>query len=55
MTLIALDFEASCLPRHGRSYPIEIGIADEHGLIRSKSDHLLVQPCLQLQECLRAG
>ena len=35
MTLIALDFEASCLPRHGRSYPIEIGIADEHGLIRS--------------------
>ncbi|MET4898604.1 hypothetical protein RN629_15825 [Sphingomonadaceae bacterium jetA1] len=35
MTIIALDFEASCLPRHGRSYPIEIGIADEHGLIRS--------------------
>lgn len=23
----AIDFEASCLPRHGRSFPIEVGIA----------------------------
>lgn len=27
MTIITIDFEASCLPRHGRSYPIEVGIA----------------------------
>jgi hypothetical protein len=26
----AIDFEASCLPRHGRSYPIEVGIACAH-------------------------
>lgn len=34
MTIIAIDFEASCLPRHGRSYPIEVGIAGE-GIERS--------------------
>jgi hypothetical protein len=33
--ILAIDFEASCLPRHGRSYPIEVGIADEHGEVRS--------------------
>ncbi len=27
MSIIAIDFEASCLPRHGRSFPIEVGIA----------------------------
>ena len=27
MTVITIDFEASCLPRHGLSYPIEVGIA----------------------------
>lgn len=31
MNLTAIDFEASCLPRHGRSFPIEVGIADERG------------------------
>lgn len=28
MTVLTIDFEASCLPRHGRSFPIEVGIAD---------------------------
>lgn len=28
MTFVAIDFEASCLPRHGRSFPIEVGISD---------------------------
>lgn len=27
MAIITIDFEASCLPRHGRSFPIEVGIA----------------------------
>ncbi|AGH51990.1 hypothetical protein G432_21550 (plasmid) [Sphingomonas sp. MM-1] len=27
MTIITIDFEASCLPCHGRSFPIEVGIA----------------------------
>ncbi|MFD1103524.1 hypothetical protein [Sphingobium olei] len=31
MSVIAIDFEASCLPRHGRSFPIEVGIAGEGG------------------------
>lgn len=31
MEWTAIDFEASCLPRDGRSFPIEIGIADERG------------------------
>lgn len=29
--IVTLDFEASCLPRHGRSFPIEVGIADRSG------------------------
>ncbi|HEX7819086.1 MAG TPA: hypothetical protein VF463_00560 [Sphingobium sp.] len=28
--IVAIDFEASCLPRDGRSYPIEVGISDGH-------------------------
>ncbi len=28
VNIVTIDFEASCLPRHGRSYPIEVGIAD---------------------------
>lgn len=32
MTFTAIDFEASSLPRHGRSFPIEVGIADERGV-----------------------
>ncbi|WP_420142981.1 hypothetical protein [Sphingobium sp.] len=31
---MTIDFEASCLPRHGRSYPIEVGVADG-GMARS--------------------
>jgi hypothetical protein len=31
----AVDFEASRLPQHGRSYPIEVGIADAKGWSRS--------------------
>jgi hypothetical protein len=27
LAIITIDFEASCLPRHGRSFPIEVGIA----------------------------
>lgn len=34
MSIVAIDFEASCLPRHGRSYPIEVGIAGD-GIARS--------------------
>ena len=34
MTILTLDFEASCLPRHGRSFPIEVGVAGG-GLSRS--------------------
>lgn len=38
MTIITIDFEASCLPRHGRSYPIEVGIAGiGEGAITSRS------------------
>lgn len=29
MQIMTIDFEASCLPRHGRSFPIEVGIAGE--------------------------
>ncbi len=28
---MTIDFEASCLPRHGRSFPIEVGIARVQG------------------------
>lgn len=31
MDYITIDFEASCLPRHGLSFPIEVGIADASG------------------------
>lgn len=27
MDYVTIDFEASCLPRHGRSFPIEVGIS----------------------------
>jgi hypothetical protein len=33
--IMTIDFEASCLPRHGRSFPIEVGIADPRGNARS--------------------
>lgn len=33
--LLTLDFEASCLPRSGRSYPIEVGVSDLDGTARS--------------------
>lgn len=33
--IMTIDFEASCLPRHGRSFPIEIGISDLRGTTRS--------------------
>lgn len=31
MDYVVIDFEASCLPSHGRSFPIEVGIADAAG------------------------
>lgn len=34
MTILSIDFEASCLPRHGRSFPIEVGLAGD-GMTRS--------------------
>jgi hypothetical protein len=33
--LLTIDFEASCLPKHGRSFPIEVAIADLTGRTRS--------------------
>lgn len=40
--MFAIDFEASCLPRHGRSFPIEVGLAGRDGarswLIRPHPD-----------------
>jgi hypothetical protein len=30
--MFAIDFEASCLPRHGRSFPIEVGLAGRDGV-----------------------
>lgn len=35
MRIVAIDFEASCLPRHGRSYPIEVGISEDGKPARS--------------------
>ncbi|WP_242126372.1 hypothetical protein [Sphingobium sp. Sx8-8] len=29
LAILTIDFEASCLPRHGLSYPIEVGIAGQ--------------------------
>jgi hypothetical protein len=40
MSFIAIDFEASCLPQFGRSFPIEIGLASSLGWSRS----WLIQP-----------
>ena len=34
-TFLTLDFEASCLPQHGRSFPIEGGLAGPGGFVRS--------------------
>ena len=34
--LFTLDFEASCLPEYGRSFPIEVGVCDvESGQVRA--------------------
>lgn len=33
--ILTLDFEASCLPCRGRSFPIEVGVSDLHGNARS--------------------
>jgi hypothetical protein len=41
MSIITIDFEASCLPCHSNSYPIEVGIADACGLRA-----LLIRPLL---------
>lgn len=35
MPFIAIDFEASCLPQYGRSFPIEVGIASSMGWSKS--------------------
>jgi hypothetical protein len=35
MPIATIDFEASCLPIHGRSYPIEVGIAEDDHAARS--------------------
>lgn len=32
---LTLDFEASCLPPHGRSYPIEVAVAGPGGFVQS--------------------
>jgi hypothetical protein len=31
IAIMTIDFEASCLPRHGRSFPIEVGVSDLAG------------------------
>jgi hypothetical protein len=31
MDWVTIDFEASCLPRHGRSFPIEVGVSGPWG------------------------
>ena len=31
MDWVTIDFEASCLPRHGRSFPIEVGVSGAWG------------------------
>jgi hypothetical protein len=35
LPVLAIDFEASCLPRHGKSFPIEVGLCDITGQTRS--------------------
>lgn len=32
MDHVAIDFEANCLPRHGRSFPIEVWVTDGRGV-----------------------
>ena len=39
LTILTIDFEASCLPRHGLSYPIEVGIACD-----GKAQSWLIRP-----------
>jgi len=39
LTILTIDFEASCLPRHGLSYPIEVGIA-----CNGKAQSWLIRP-----------
>jgi hypothetical protein len=34
-SIMTIDFEASCLPKHGRSFPIEVGVSDLAGTSRS--------------------
>ena len=46
VTIIAIDFEASCLPRHGRSYPIEVGVAGD-GIERS----WIIAPSADFSSC----
>jgi len=33
--IYTLDFEASCLPQHGRSFPIEVGVAGPDGFAKA--------------------
>lgn len=40
MDVVAIDFEASCLPTIGRSYPIEVAVADLGGQV----DAWLIRP-----------
>jgi hypothetical protein len=40
MCIVTIDFEASCLPRHGRSFPIEVGIGHPGG----RSQSWLIRP-----------
>ncbi|HKY80451.1 MAG TPA: hypothetical protein VJM09_03150 [Sphingobium sp.] len=39
LTILTIDFEASCLPRHGRSFPIEVGISG-----RGRTQSWLIRP-----------
>lgn len=43
LTIFTIDFEASCLPRHGLSYPIEVGIAAV-GTGDGKAQSWLIRP-----------
>jgi hypothetical protein len=39
LTILTIDFEASCLPRHGRSFPIEVALAGD-----GKAQSWLIRP-----------
>jgi len=39
LTIVAIDFEASCLPRHGRSFPIEVGVS-----VAGRTQSWLIRP-----------